>query len=229
MPAGRASISSPAAAWDRHIVDARAGAPAGHWEHYTLPGKSPTVYSLARKDGRDALAVVSTSAASLQRMKLLVPPEELGRLRFSWNVPALIDKADMARADLDDSAVRVVLVFEGDRARFSARNAMLSELTRTLTGEELPYATLMYVWCNRRAAGEVIVNPRTDRIRKIVVESGRDRLGRWIDYDRDIRADFERAFGEAPGALLAVAVMTDTDNTRSSTRAWYGPLRLEPR
>jgi hypothetical protein len=133
----------------------------------------------------------------------------------------------MALRDSDDSPVRVVLVFEGDRSRFSSRDAMLSELMRTLTGEEMPYATLMYVWCNRRQPGTLITNPRTDRIRKLVVESGPTNLDQWLDYRRDIRADFERAFGEPPGALVGVGIMSDTDNTRSTARAWYGPVQLE--
>jgi hypothetical protein len=73
----------------------------------------------------------------------------------------------------------------------------------------------------------VIVNPRTDRIRKLAVESGPGRVGQWLTYQRHIRADFEKAFGEAPGALLGLAIMTDTDNTRSFTRAWYGHVRLD--
>jgi hypothetical protein len=132
----------------------------------------------------------------------------------------------MARRDLDDSPARIVLVFDGDRSRFTPAEAMMSELARTLTGEEMPYATLMYVWCNRRAPGEVITNPRTSRIRKMVVESGATNLGRWLDYERDVRADYIRAFGEPPGALRGVAIMTDSDNTRSVTRAWYGAVRL---
>jgi hypothetical protein len=52
-------------------------------------------------------------------------------------------------------------------------------------------------------------------------------VGQWLSYRRDIRADFEKAFGEPPGALLGLAIMTDSDNTRSSTRAWYGAIRLE--
>jgi hypothetical protein len=49
-----------------------------------------------------------------------------------------------------------------------------------------------------------------------------------VDYERDIRADFERAFGELPGALVGIALMTDSDNTRSTTKAWYGPVNLVP-
>ena len=82
--------------------------------------------------------------------------------------------------------------------------------------------------CNRRAPGSVIRNPRTDRIRKLVVESGARSLNRWLEYERDIRADYERAFGEKPGALVGIAIMTDSDNTRSRAQAWYGPVRLVP-
>jgi Protein of unknown function (DUF3047) len=34
-------------------------------------------------------------------------------------------------------------------------------------------------------------------------------------------ADYQLAFGEAPGPLLAVAVMTDGDNTRSRLTTRY--------
>jgi Protein of unknown function (DUF3047) len=84
----------------------------------------------------------------------------------------------------------------------------------------------MYVWCNKRAPGSVIQNPRTDRIRTIVVESGVKNLNQWLDYERNIAADFESAFGEKPGALVGMALMTDTDNTRSKTRAYYGPVSM---
>jgi len=47
------------------------------------------------------------------------------------------------------------------------KNAMLSELSYAVTGEPMPYATLMYVWCNHRPVNAVIENPRTDRIHKL--------------------------------------------------------------
>jgi hypothetical protein len=103
---------------------------------------------------------------------------------------------------------------------------MLAELSRLMTGEEMPYATLMYVWSKTRPVGSLINSPRTSRIRKLVIESGPGNLGQWVDHVRDVRADYERAFGEPPGALIGVAIMTDTDNTRSRARAWYGPVSL---
>jgi hypothetical protein len=216
--AGCASVPAPVAPVTQ--------AAAPDWEILNFPGKARTQFVQVRKDGRDAVLAVARASVSMKRLRLDIPPESLGAVRFSWMVPELIDKADMARRDLDDSPVRVVLVFDGDRSRFTPAEEMMSELARTLTGEEMPYATLMYVWCNRRAPGEVITNPRTSRIRKMVVESGAANLGRWLDYERDVRADYERAFGEPPGALRGVAFMTDSDNTRSVTRAWYGTVQL---
>jgi hypothetical protein len=205
-----------------HTVD------GADWEHKTFPGKQPTHFEYARVEGRDALAVSSEGSASMLRQAVRIEPQELGRVRFSWKVPQLIEQADMALRDKDDAPVRIVLAFEGDRSRLSGRDHALSELARAVTGEEMPYATLMYVWCNRRAPGTVINNPRTDRIRKLVVESGARRLNQWLEYERDIRADYERAFGESPGALVGIAIMTDSDNTRSQAKAWYGPVRLVP-
>ncbi|WP_239024312.1 DUF3047 domain-containing protein [Ramlibacter humi] len=212
---------------------ARASGGAGldplSWEHQRLPGKAPVTFRPVRLDGRDALSATAVSAASVVRNKVRIEPQELAAVRFSWKVPALTPSADLALRDADDSPVRIILAFEGDRSKFSTKNAMLSELMRALTGEEMPYATLMYVWCNKRQPGTVIPNPRTDRIRTMVLESGPGQLGRWLDYERNIRADFEKAFGEAPGALVGVAVMTDSDNTRSTSRAWYGPLTFTQR
>ncbi|MEJ8839004.1 DUF3047 domain-containing protein [Ramlibacter sp. AN1133] len=198
------------------------------WVHKTFPGKTATEFQYMRLDGRDVLAVRADSSASMLRQAVRIAPADLGSVRFSWKVPGLIEQADLALRERDDAPVRIVLAFEGDRSRFSARDAALSELARALTGEELPYATLMYVWCNQRPPGTVIPSPRTDRIRKLVVESGPRRLNRWLDYERDIRADYERVFGEPPGALVGIAIMTDSDNTHTQAQAWYGPVRLVP-
>jgi hypothetical protein len=223
---GPADISSTP--WARDSTASARPAAAG-WTHFPLLGKAHTRFQYARKDGRDAMGATAASSASMLRQQVRIEPADLGSVRFSWKVPELIVQADLARRDAADSPVRIILAFEGDRSRLSTRDASVAELVRTLTGEEMPYATLMYVWCNQRSPGTVIKSPRSDRIRKLVVESGSARLDQWLDYERDIRADYVQAFGEPPGALVGVAIMTDTDNTRSTAQAWYGPVRLAPR
>ena len=222
----RAGADIAASPWARQ--SGQAHAPHAAWTHLPFPGKRPTEFRPVRVDGRDAVAARAEASASMLRQKLRLEPQQLAGLRFSWRVPALIAGADLALRDKDDTPVRVVLAFDGDRRRLSQRDAALSELARAITGEDMPYATLMYVWSGTRAAGTVVASPRTDRIRRLVVESGAARLDRWLDYERDIRADYEHAFGEPPGALIGIAVMTDSDNTGTRTHAWYGPVRLLP-
>lgn len=196
------------------------------WQHLLLPSKKQTDYSFGQQRGRDAIHARSTSSASMLRRDLHIASADLDVVKFSWHVPELIRNADLAERDFDDSPVRIVLIFGGDKSKFSVKNAMLSEMAEMLSGEALPYATLMYVWCNKREPGSVVVNPRTDRIRSIVVESGARNLRQWLDYERNIRADYEKAFGEAPGDLLRVGIMTDSDNTQSQTVASYGSMQF---
>ena len=199
------------------------------WHHFKLPSKTPSHFDYAFIDNRSAIAANAQSSASMLRQVMKVEPAVLGSLKFSWKLPGLIQYADMSLREFDDSPVRVVLAFEGDRTKFSGKNAMLSELAQLLTGEPMPYATLMYVWCNECEPEKIIVNPHTDRIRKLPLESGADKLNRWLDYERDVRADFLKAFGEEPGLLTSISIMTDTDNTKSVARAWYGPVSLLPK
>jgi hypothetical protein len=41
-----------------------------------------------------------------------------------------------------------------------------------------------------------------------------------------VQDDFRRAFGESPGPLIALAYMTDADNTAGRAEACYGPVVL---
>jgi hypothetical protein len=47
------------------------------------------------------------------------------------------------------------------------------------------------------------------------------------NYRRNLFSDFQRAFGEPPGRLIGMALMTDTDNTGAATEAWYGDVVLK--
>lgn len=200
--------------------------PAADWHEVRLPGKSPTQYRIEHKGGRRAVAAYAQASASMWRRRLDLDPARVGEVGFSWWVDQLIAGASVAHAEREDSPVRVVFGFEGDRARLTARNRALFDLAEALTGEPPPFATLMYVWENQQPVESVVTNPRTDRIRKLVVDSGPAQLGRWRDHRRNLVEDFGRAYGEAPGRLVSVALMTDADNTRSTARAWYGPVQV---
>jgi Protein of unknown function (DUF3047) len=196
------------------------------WQAVPLPGKTATVYRWEQKEGRAAISAISDGSASMFRRSVSRPMQALGEVSFSWWVQEKPLQASVAHVDREDAAARVLFGFGGDISKLPLRTRMMFDLAEALTGEKPPYATLMYVWDASAPVGSVIVNPRSDRIRKIVVDSGRSELQRWREHRRDLAADFRLAFGEEPGVLSSIAVMTDSDNTRSRARSWYGPVEL---
>jgi len=61
------------------------------------------------------------------------------------------------------------------------------------------------------------------------VASGPTAVGSWQTVTRNWRDDYQKAFGQAPGPLIKVGVMSDTDNTGETVDAWYGDIRLMPK
>jgi hypothetical protein len=196
------------------------------WHDVALPGKALTLYRWHGDGAERELHATADASASLFRRRVVPATAAPQEIAFSWWVKALPEGGDVASAEATDAAARVMLAFDGDLATLSPRNQLMYELARTLSGEVPPYATLVYVWDVKAPVGSVILDPRSDRVRKIVVESGAAALGQWRTYRRSVVDDFRLAFGEAPGRLQALAVMTDGDNTRSRLSTRYRDIEL---
>jgi hypothetical protein len=190
-------------------------AAADGWHDVPLPGKRKTDYRWETQPEGRVIVARADGTASMYRKRVDRPADALRDVEFAWWVQSLPEGGDVSTSDATDAAARVLFAFGGDVSKLSPRTQTMFELARTLSGEAPPYATLAYVWDAAAPVGRVVVHPRTDRMRKIVVESGREGLRQWRRYRRSLAADYRLAFGEAPGPLLAVAVMTDGDNTRS--------------
>jgi hypothetical protein len=188
--------------------------------------KKPTRYELVDYDGRTVVRARAQASASGLAHHLRLDPGTYPLLHWRWKVAELIPDADNTRKHTEDSPVRVVVSFDGDHDSLPLEDRMFFDNIRLLTGQQLPYATLMYIWENRAPKDSVIPNLHTSRIRMIVAESGNDKVGSWQEVKRNIRADFVRAFGEAPGRIIGVAIMTDTDNTGGNVRAYYGDIQF---
>ena len=100
---------------------------------------------------------------------------------------------------------------------------------RSISGEDLPSATLCYVWDHTLAAGTVLRNAFTATLRMIVLDSGEKNLRLWITHERDIRADFLTAFGSESGPVPPMAgllIGADADNTADRSLGFVGDLTL---
>lgn len=202
------------------------GMPAGWTPLLITRSKNLTQYELAAEQGKTVLHARAVSAASGLMHRVSIDVQQRPWLSWRWKVAGLIKTANNFRSTTEDSPARIVLAFDGDKGALSFSDRLMLKTARFLSGQDLPYATLMYIWENRAPAGTVIANKRASRVQMVVAASGAGGVGQWQDYSRNIVDDYERAFGEKPGRLIGVGVLTDTDNTGETVEAWYGDIRL---
>jgi hypothetical protein len=200
-----------------------------HWQPLVIARtKAPTQYRLVYDEQARAVVVHARSERSATglRQPLDLDPAAKPRVAWRWRVQNLIAGADNLDRHAEDSPVRLLLFFDGDKRRLPARDQVALEMAEMISGESVPFATLVYIWENRQPVGTVLDSAHTDRIKMLVAGSGRDRLGQWKHFERDYVDDYQRAFGERPGRLIGIGIMTDTDNTGAEIEACYGDIEL---
>ena len=201
---------------------------ADAWAHLPLSSlKKDTRYSVVLKDGKSILQAEADASASLYGARLKPTLASYGALSWQWQTDALVPGADNREKSKEDAPVRVIAAFDGDKAVLSDAEKRQFKWAKRMSGREPPYATLIYIWSEQVPVETVIPSAHSGRVKMLVVASGSAGLGQWHTLRRDLRADFKRAFGEEPGPLLGVGVMTDTDNTGAKASARYADIRLE--
>ena len=204
----------------------KVGMPSG-WSFYRLaPYKKNTVYRLENYQGRTVLSASAKKSASGLAVKLRPRSAQNLWLQWDWKAVGAIPNADNSQRQNDDAPLRILVAFDGNKSRLPLKDKMAFEMANLLSGQEMPYATLMYVWSGKSPINTVIESAYTSRIKMIVVDSGSENVGEWRKHSRDLSADFKMAYGENPGDVIGIALLTDTDNTSSETRAFYGDIEL---
>jgi hypothetical protein len=198
--------------------------PSG-WRVWKLSGlKRPTEYRLVDHEGRTVVSARAQGSASGLVLPIAIDLKEYPYLHWHWKVPALIPSADNTQRHLEDSPVRIVVTFDGDKSKLPLDERLFADNFRLFTKQEFPYAILMYIWENRAPVGRVIDNLHTGRIKMIVADSGAEHLGKWRSETRNVYEDYKRAFGEEPPPVRSIGIMTDSDNTGTDAEAYYGDI-----
>jgi len=202
-------------------------APTGWLPYAVRRDLTRTRYAVVRDGDRRVLNARAAASATGLRCAVDIDPAAFGRLQFSWRAQNVPSQANVAAAEHDDCPARIIVAFGGDDTRLPLRDRLFYEQVELFTGQRLPFATLMYVWDGGDHAPETVHrNHRSARIQYLTVESGAQRAGRWLHYERDVVADYQRVFGEAPGHIVGVGVLTDADALKIDLEACYGDITL---
>ncbi len=206
------------------------GLPQG-WKPLVISrAKASTEYRLVHDLASREIVLYAHADASASGLRQLldVDPVLWPVVEWRWRVLDLIISADNQDRYAEDSPVRLMLFFDGNKGTLPFKEQVLMETGKLLTGQDLPYATLMYIWENRFPVGTVISNTFTSQVKLLVAGMGPDAgLGKWKLFSRNYVDDYQLAFGAAPGRLIGVGIMTDTDNTGESIEAYYGDIELK--
>jgi hypothetical protein len=179
------------------------GVPAG-WQLQTFAG--PALVELVRSEIGPAFRLRSEASSFALYRGVVVDLDEYPVLSWTWKVTRLPPTGDVRQATTDDQAVQLYVVFP----RWPSPRS-----TSDVIG---------YVWDTTAPAGTRLTSPKAPNVRLVIVESGREALGIWRRYQRNVRDDYVAAFGQRPPRVGSVAIMTDGDDTGSTTEALVGDL-----
>ncbi|MBV9890271.1 MAG: DUF3047 domain-containing protein [Rhizobacter sp.] len=207
------------------------GPPQAPWKVVGLPQQSKpfTRFSVVEVDGKRALKI----EADLSYGNLVHPVKDVAspaQLSWQWRIEKPIETADLREKRGDDTAVKVCVFFDLPMDNVPFADRQLLRLARSKTSDPVPTATVCYVWDNKLPAGTTLDNAFTRRMRYIVLESGTDRLNKWVAEKRDVAADFLKLFGDESKTvppIVGVAVGADADNTQGHSVAYVSGVTLD--
>lgn len=133
---------------------------------------------------------------------------------LSWKVRAhsLPENANEDDNDRNDAVASVYVVFDFGRI------ALFKKVPKTIR----------YTWSTTLKEGT-----KTSKLfgnqQIVVVKSGKEDMGEWVTFERNLVEDYRRVFGDDPPETpLAILILSDGDSTGSYVKADYDDFILKP-
>jgi hypothetical protein len=182
-----------------------------------------TSYEVVKDGGVTIVKAVSEASASGLIKPVVIDPKEYPIVRWRWKIDNVLQHNDVAQKEGDDFPARLYITFEYDPDKVSFGKKLKFKAGQALFGD-IPIAALNYIWETKTPVGTIVDNAYTDFAKMVIVESGAQKVGIWVDEERNIYEDYKKAFGEEPPVINGVAIMSDTDNTKEQATAYYGDI-----
>jgi Protein of unknown function (DUF3047) len=182
-----------------------------------------TSYELVKDGEGIVVKAVSDASASGLIKQVRIDPKEFPIVQWRWKIENLLKSSDVSRKEGDDYPARLYITFEYDPEKVSFAKKLKFMAGRAIFGD-IPIGALNYIWESKTPAGTIVDNAYTDFAKMVVVESGPQKVGLWVEESRNIYDDYKKAFGEDPPMINSVAIMSDTDNTKERVTAYYGDI-----
>ena len=163
------------------------------------------VYSIQEMDGLRFLRALAKGLGIQAAKQYEWDPKAYPMLAWSWRPIEFPAGSDERQAKTNDSAVSVYAVFP--HTPWSVK-------------------TLKYIWSAVVPVGTRL-SSSAGLTQVLVIRNGTDRKGAWTEERANILEDYKKFFDEAETPKASgIAVLTDSDDTKSTAQGDYATFRL---
>ncbi len=204
---------------DFHMLD--------NWKPLHFPKISEhTNYSIENEGSTALLKVESNASASGIVYKREFNVFEFSKVRWRWKVSNVFKKGNAREKSGDDYPLRMYIIFKYDPENATFGQKIKYGLAKQIYGEYPPHSSINYIWANRHHDEHIIPNAYASEAKMIILQSGTEKVGQWVDEGINIIEDYHRAFGEDPPSFASLAIMSDTDNTKESAVSYIDYIEV---
>lgn len=183
------------------------------WESKSFVGE--TQYELIQEQNKTLLKASSAQTASGIALEKTIDLKATPFLNWSWKIDHQLSNLDEKSKAGDDYAARIYVVKSGGWQIWKTR-------------------ALNYVWSSNQLMGSHWDNAFVgDKAKMLAIRGQEDMVKNWQVEKRNVYQDLIRLFGdkgsdkaneEAYRYLDALAIMTDTDNSKQNATAYYADI-----
>jgi hypothetical protein len=174
------------------------------WKEKKFVGQ--TRYRLVKQGDRTVLHAEAEASASGLFKEVKVNLTTHPYINWQWRVekghPPLAERTKSG----DDYAARIYIIVKGGLAFWKTK-------------------AINYVWSSTEKKGAIWPNAFAGKNAMLLaIRSSDDNKGVWYQEKRNVYEDLKNIFGEEIKEIDAVAIMTDSDNSKGSVSASYGDI-----
>ncbi len=204
------------------------GSPKG-WKTVTYFNTAPTSYEVVKDGDRYVLKAEGIGTCSSLFREVKAELKDYPIISWKWKISNVIRQAIETREDRNDSAARVMVVFQASPEEVPSWYGFEYLISRIFRKNEPVGPRIEYIWGNKIEKGKILDNPEVRYSKVIVLESGEGKANRWVWERRNLVDDYKAAFGTDPGGILALGIQTDADQSNEGVTAYYGEIFLSKR
>ena len=203
------------------------GAVPAPWAAVQLNKKiPPTKYRLEVWDGVPAIRADANASMALMARPVTIDLQATPVLCWRWRIGGVVQSADLATKQGDDYAARVYVTFSLPASALNFGTRTKLGLARAIYGDQVPDAAMNYVWDNTHPVGTRAPNAYTDRAQMVVLRTGNQQAGQWVNERANVLDDVRKTFGTTEAQVSSLAVASDTDNTGETAQAGFADLHF---